>query len=144
VPCPDELVALSDCIRDAPSIDCAARGRIFTGCEDESFALEACDFSAREQLCASAYPACTPFCRGMRLAFCPHGPESAAACLCGCEATVVTRCAAELDVFMGCTEGQPTFACDGDGRVVSSSCAGEWQALAACMVVPAPGSPDAG
>lgn len=143
-PCPGELAALSDCIRDVPSIDCAARGRIFPGCEDESFALEACDFSAREQLCASAYPACTPFCQGLRLAFCPRGPESAAACLCGCEATVVTRCAAELDAFMGCTGGEPTFACDGDGRVVASSCEDVWQALAACMAVPAPGSPDAG
>jgi hypothetical protein len=143
-PCPDELAALSDCIRDAPSIDCAERGRIFPGCEDESFALEACDFSAREQLCASAYPACTPFCRGLRLAFCPAGPESAAACLCGCEATVVTRCAAELDAFMGCTGGEPTFACDADGRVLASSCEDEWQRLAACMAVPAPGSADAG
>jgi hypothetical protein len=143
-PCPAELAALSDCIRDAPSIDCATRGRIFPGCEDESFALEACDFSAREQLCAGAYPACTPFCRGLRSAFCPRGPESAASCLCGCEATVVTRCAAAFDAFMGCSEGTPTFACDADGRVVAAACEEAWQTLAACMAVPAPGSPDAG
>jgi hypothetical protein len=143
-PCPGELAALSDCIRDEPSVDCRERGRIFPGCEDESFALEACDFAARDQLCAGAYPACTPFCRGLRLAFCPSGPESAAACLCGCEATVVTRCATEFEAFMGCTEQTPSFACDGEGRVVAASCEPAWQALAACMAVPAPGSADAG
>ena len=143
-PCPDELATLAACIRDAPSIDCAARGRIFPGCEDESFALEACDFSAREQLCAGAYPACTPFCRGLRLAFCTRGPESAAACLCGCEATLVTTCAAQFDAFMSCSAGTPTFACDADGRATAVSCADQWQALEACMAAPAPGSPDAG
>lgn len=143
-PCPAELAALSDCIRDAPSVDCAVRGRIFAGCEDESFALEACDFAARGQLCASAYPECTPFCRGLRLAFCPRGPESAAACLCGCEATVVTRCAAELDAFTDCAGAEPTFACGGDGRAVASSCEDAWQTLAACMARPAPASSDAG
>lgn len=132
-PCPDELDALVACVGEAPSIDCRARGRIFEGCEDESFALEACDFGAREQLCARAYPACTPYCRAAVLAFCPLGPESAASCLCGCEASLVTTCAAEFDAFMSCSEQAPTFACDLAGRVTASACSAEWQALEACV-----------
>ena len=143
-PCPGEVAALAGCIGESPSIDCAVHGRIFPGCEDQSFALEACDFTARGQLCAGAYPACTPFCRQLKLASCSRGPESAAACLCGCEATLVTTCAASFDAFMACTAGAPTFACDGAGRPVAATCDAAWQELAACMAAPAPGSPDAG
>jgi len=135
-PCPDELDALVACAGETPSIDCSARGRIFPGCEDESFALEACDFQAREQLCAGAYPECTPYCRGAVLGFCPLGPESVASCLCGCEASLVTTCAGEFAAFMACTAQAPSFACDGSGRIVATSCDAEWAALAACQGVP--------
>ncbi|HTV20723.1 MAG TPA: hypothetical protein VMG12_18695 [Polyangiaceae bacterium] len=138
-PCPDELDALLACAGETPSIDCRARGRIFEGCEDASFALEACDFQARDQLCAGAYPACTPYCRGAMLAFCPLGPESVASCLCGCEASLVTTCASEFDAFMACTAQAPTFSCDIAGRIVASSCANEWSALAVCIGVPVNG-----
>jgi hypothetical protein len=132
-PCPDELDALLACAGDAPSIDCGARGRIFPGCENESFALEACDFQAREQLCAGAYPDCTPYCRGAMLGFCSLGPESVASCLCGCEASLVTTCAAPFEAFMTCTAKTPAFTCDIDGRISATSCPTEWQALATCM-----------
>jgi hypothetical protein len=135
-PCPDELDALLTCAGDTPSIDCNARGRIFTGCEAESFALEACDFQARGQLCAGAFPACTPYCQGAVLAFCPLGPESVASCLCGCEASLVTTCGAEFDAFMTCTAQAPAFGCDIAGRIVASTCATEWSALSVCMGVP--------
>lgn len=135
-PCPDELEALLACAGEAPSVDCRARGRIIEGCEDESFALEACDFQAREQLCAGAYPECTAYCRGAALAFCPLGPESVASCLCGCEATLVAACASEFDAFMACTTAAPAFACDGAGRIVARSCSAEWAALAACQGLP--------
>jgi hypothetical protein len=135
-PCPDELDALMACAGETPSIDCRTRGRILSGCENESFALEACDFQAREQLCAGAHPECTPYCRNAVLAFCPLGPESAASCLCGCEASLVTTCANEFAAFMACSAQAPTFACDGVGRVVATSCAIEWSALAACQGTP--------
>jgi len=135
-PCPEELDALLACAGDAPSIDCRARGRIFPGCESESFALEACDFQAREQLCAGAYPDCTPYCRGAALAFCPLGPESASSCLCGCEATLVTRCEGQFTAFMACTATAPAFSCDSAGRIVATSCSAEWDALAACQDAP--------
>lgn len=143
-PCHDSLAALSECIGEAPSIDCAERGRVFAGCEDESFALEACDFAARGQLCAVDQPACTPFCRGLRLGFCARGPESVAACLCGCEATLVTRCQPEFDAFMACTDSAPSFSCDGAGRPVATRCDDAWLALSACMELPASGAADAG
>jgi hypothetical protein len=134
-PCPEELDALLACVGDAPSIDCSTRGRIFPGCEDQSFALEVCDFQAREQLCAGSYPDCTPYCRGAMLGFCPLGPESVASCLCGCEATLVTLCTSEFDAFMTCTTKTPAFACDADGRVTATTCVPEWQVLDACMKV---------
>jgi hypothetical protein len=136
-PCPEELDALLACTGDAPTIDCRARGRTFPGCEDESFALEVCDFQAREQLCAGAYPDCTPYCRGAVLSFCPLGPESVASCLCGCEASLVTTCTVAFDAFMSCTSKSPAFTCDTDGRITATSCPTEWQALATCMT-PAP------
>jgi hypothetical protein len=135
-PCPEELDALLACTGDAPTIDCRARGRTFAGCENESFALEACDFQAREQLCAGAYPDCTPYCRGAMLSFCPFGPESVASCLCGCEASLVTTCAVAFAAFMTCTSKTPAFTCDTDGRITATSCPTEWQALAACMTPP--------
>ena len=136
-PCPEELDALLACTGDAPTIDCRARGRTFPGCENESFALEVCDFQAREQLCAGAYPDCTPYCRGAMLSFCPLGPESVASCLCGCEASLVTTCTVAFEAFMTCTAKAPAFACDTDGRITATSCPTEWQALATCMA-PAP------
>jgi hypothetical protein len=135
-PCPDELAALLTCTGPTPTIDCAVNRRIFPGCEDESFALEMCDFRAREELCAASYPDCTPYCRGAMLGLCSLGPESLTACLCGCEATLVTTCASEFDAFMGCTAKAPTFACDANGRPTASSCPNEWQALSTCMALP--------
>jgi hypothetical protein len=132
-PCPDELDALLTCTGDSPTIDCRVRGRIFPGCENESFALEVCDFRAREQLCAGSYPACTPYCRAAMLSFCPLGPESVASCLCGCEASLVTTCTTEFDAFMTCSGAAPAFTCDPDGRLLASSCGTEWQTLSACM-----------
>jgi hypothetical protein len=143
-PCPDELDALVACIGDAPSIDCSARGRVFPGCEDQSFALEICDFRAREQLCASSYPACTSYCRGTQLAFCPLGPESLSSCLCGCEASLVTACSASFDAFMTCSAGAPTFTCDGAGHPQAASCSSEWQTLSSCMDGLVAGHADAG
>jgi hypothetical protein len=143
-PCPDELDALVACIGDAPSIDCSVRGRIFPGCEDQSFALEVCDFRAREQLCAGSYPECTAYCRGSMLAFCPLGPESLSSCLCGCEASLVASCSASFAAFMACTSQAPAFACDGAGRLTASSCASEWQTLSACMAGLVTGGADAG
>jgi hypothetical protein len=131
-PCPEELDALLACTGDAPTIDCRVGGRIFPGCENESFALEVCDFRAREQLCAASFPECTSYCRGAMLSFCPLGPESFASCLCGCEASLVTTCATELEAFMTCAGDAPTFTCDPDGRPLASSCDTEWQALSAC------------
>jgi hypothetical protein len=134
-PCPEELDALLACTGEAPSIDCRVRGRIFADCENESFALEVCDFQAREQLCAGSYPDCTPYCRGAILSFCPLGPESVASCLCGCEASLVTTCASAFDAFMTCTTKAPVFDCDGAGHIVATTCANEWQELDACMAV---------
>lgn len=139
-PCPDELDALVTCVGETPSIDCRARGRIFAGCEEESFALESCDFQAREQLCAADHPECTPYCRGAVLAFCPLGPESVVSCLCGCEATLVTTCQTEFVAFMACTAAEPAFSCDDRGRIVATSCATEWAALALCQGQPVEGS----
>jgi hypothetical protein len=135
-PCPTELDALLACTGDAPTIDCGARGRVFPGCEDESFTLEVCDFRAREQLCAGSYPDCTPYCRGATLSFCPLGPESVTSCLCGCEASLVTRCMSEFDSFMTCTAKTPAFSCDVDGRIAATTCPSEWQALSSCMTAP--------
>ena len=143
-PCPEELEALTSCIGDTPSIDCSTRGRIFPGCENESFALELCDFRAREQLCASTYPACTAYCRGATLAFCPQGPETAASCMCGCEATLVTTCSSEFDAFMACTDNEPVFSCDGTGRLQANSCGDQWDALNGCMDAIVAGPADAG
>jgi hypothetical protein len=140
-PCPAELDALLACAGDAPNIDCSTRGRIVPGCENESFALEACDFQAREQLCAGSYPACTPYCRAAVLGFCPLGPESVASCLCGCEASLVTTCAAPFDAFMACSTQTPTFACDEAGRPAATTCPSEWASLASCMS--SIGAPDA-
>lgn len=143
-PCPEELEALTNCIGDTPSIDCAVRGRNFPGCENESFALELCDFRAREQLCASSYPACTAYCRGATLAFCPQGPETAASCMCGCEATLVTTCSSEFDAFMACSENEPVFSCDDTGRLQSNLCRDQWDALEGCMSAIVAGPADAG
>jgi hypothetical protein len=132
-PCPEELEALTNCTGATPSIDCSVRGRIFAGCENESFALELCDFRAREQACAGTYPACTAYCRGATLAFCPQGPESAASCMCGCEATLVTTCASEFDAFIDCNKGDPSFTCDDTGRLQASACESQWDALNGCM-----------
>jgi hypothetical protein len=135
-PCPEELDALLACAGEMPSIDCSTRGRIVAGCEAESWARESSDFQAREQLCAGAYPECTPYCQSAVLAFCPLGPESAASCLCGCEASLVTTCATEFGAFMACTAQAPSFGCDAAGRIVAASCDAEWAALAACQGVP--------
>ena len=143
-PCPEELEALTNCTGATPSIDCSVRGRIFQGCENESFALELCDFRAREQLCASTNPACTAYCRGAILAFCPQGPETAASCMCGCEATLVTTCASEFDAFINCNKGDPVFSCDDTGKLQASACANQWNALNGCMNAIAAGPVDAG
>lgn len=141
-PCPEQLDALLACAGEGFSLDCTVRGRIVPGCENESFALEACDFQAREQLCAGSYPACTPYCRAAMLGFCPLGPESVASCLCGCEATLVTTCSTAFDAFMACTAQTPAFACDDTGRPAATSCPSEWRALSSCME--GLGPPDAG
>jgi hypothetical protein len=143
-PCPDELDALVACIGDAPGIDCSVRGRIFPGCEDPSFALEVCDFRAREQLCAGSYPECTAYCRGAMLAACPLGPESLPSCLCGCEASLVTSCSAPFEAFMACTAQAPAFACDSSGRLTMASCTSEWQTLSTCVDGLVAGRADAG
>lgn len=132
VPCPGELDELLACAGEAPSIDCGARGRIFSGCENESFALDLCDFQARGELCAEQFPPCTPYCRGALLAGCSLGPASVTSCLCGCEQSYATRCAVEFAAFMDCASNEPAFACDAAGRVVAALCAPEWQALDAC------------
>jgi hypothetical protein len=132
-PCPEELDTLLSCVGTTPSVDCANRGRIFAGCERESFGLELCDFRAREELCARAYPRCLPYCEAAVLGFCPLGPETVTSCLCGCEATLVTRCQAQFDAFMTCSADAPAFTCDADGRELAASCLPEWQALDTCV-----------
>lgn len=140
-PCPEELAALLACTGDAPALDCAARGRVFAGCESESLALEVCDFRAREQLCARAFPECMAYCTGLTLSFCPLGPDTVTSCLCGCEATLAVTCPSELAAFMTCAGGAPSFACDEAGLPAPASCAAEWQVLDACARAP---RPDAG
>jgi hypothetical protein len=132
LPCPGELDELLACVGEAPSIDCGVRGRIFTGCENESFALDLCDFQSRGELCAEDFPPCTPYCRGAILAGCTIGPESVSSCLCGCEQSYATKCAAEFATFMDCASNEPAFACDSSGRVVAALCEPEWQALDVC------------
>jgi hypothetical protein len=143
-PCPDELAAVLSCVGDAPSIDCDVRGRIFPGCERESLALEVCDFQAREQLCAQSYPLCSPYCEAATLSFCSQGPESVTSCLCGCEASLVTRCPDELATFMSCSSNAPQFSCDTSGLPVATACPAEWQALQGCFSPGSLGAPDAG
>jgi hypothetical protein len=141
-PCPKELAALVACAGNAPDVDCATRGRIFAGCESESFALELCDFRGREQLCAQAYPRCLPYCEAAVLGYCSLGPTSVTSCLCGCEASLVARCDPEFEAFMDCTAEAPTFSCDANGRNVATSCLSQWQALDGCTrgVVPDAGN----
>ena len=140
-PCPNELTALLACAGATPSVDCASRGRIFPGCERESFDLELCDFRGRERLCAQSYPRCQPYCEAAVLGFCALGPNDIGSCLCGCEASLATRCETYFDAFMDCAADAPVFACDADGRSVPTSCLSEWQALDGCLGV---GAPDAG
>ena len=140
-PCPQELAALVACAGTSPDVDCATRGRIFAGCETESFALELCDFRGRERLCAQAYPRCLPYCEGAVLGYCSLGPSSVTSCLCGCEASLVARCDPQFEAFMDCTADAPAFSCDGDGRNVATSCLPQWQALDSCV---GGGLPDAG
>jgi hypothetical protein len=132
-PCPQELAALVACAASAPDVDCATRGRIFAGCEAESFALELCDFRGRERLCAQAYPRCLPYCEAAVLGYCSRGPSSLTSCLCGCEASLVARCDPQFEAFMACTADAPAFSCDADGRNVATSCLPEWQALDGCL-----------
>lgn len=139
-PCPDELAAVVGCAADAPSIDCAERGRIFPGCEAQSVALQLCDFRAREQLCAQSYPRCLAYCQPAALSFCPQGPASVTSCLCGCETTLIGACEAQFNAFMSCSADAPSFSCDSNGREVPASCLGEWQSLQSC----ASATPDAG
>jgi hypothetical protein len=132
-PCPNELTALLACAGATPSVDCASRGRIFPGCERESFDLELCDFRGRERLCAQSYPRCQPYCEAAVLGFCSLGPENVTSCLCGCEASLVTRCETYFDAFMDCSADAPAFACDADGRSIPTTCLSEWQALSGCL-----------
>jgi len=132
-PCPEELAALISCTGATPSVDCASHGRIFDGCESASFELELCDFRAREELCARAYPRCLPYCEAAVLGFCPLGTDSVTSCLCGCEASLIGRCEAQFNAFMDCSADAPAFTCDGNGRERASSCLTEWQALDSCV-----------
>ena len=143
-PCPSELEALLACTGDTPSVQCSAQGRIFSGCENESVALELCDFRAREQLCAQSFPRCTPYCQATTLSYCPLGPESVASCLCGCEASFGVACAVPFDAFMTCSNDAPVFACDVSGRPAPAACAAEWQSVLDCVGGPSPAAPDAG
>jgi hypothetical protein len=143
-PCPDELNAVVACMGASPQIDCSVTGRIFPGCEAASLELEMCDFLAREQLCAQTYPLCTPFCQASTLSFCPQGPESVTSCLCGCEASLATRCATDFEAFMTCSSGAPEFTCDASGRPVPTGCDVEWRALEGCIGVASSAGPDAG
>lgn len=143
-PCPDELNALLACTGAEPTVDCSARGRIFAGCENESVALDLCDFRAREQLCAQAFPACTPYCVAVTLNFCPRGPESVTSCLCGCEATLATTCESEFSAFMSCSNAAPQLTCAETGLPVAATCLDEWQALESCSQGSVPSAPDAG
>jgi hypothetical protein len=143
-PCPAELQALLACTGAAPSVQCSTQGRIFSGCESESVALELCDFRAREQLCAQSYPRCTSYCQAATLSYCPLGPESVSSCLCGCEASLAVTCAAEFDAFMVCSSDAPDFACDGLGRPTPEACSVEWQSLLDCSVGAPDPAPDAG
>jgi hypothetical protein len=142
-PCPDELDGLLACTGEDISVDCPARGRIFRGCESESVALELCDFRAREQLCAQAFPACTAYCVPLTLSFCTRGPESVTSCLCGCEATLESLCSAQFDAFMSCSNQAPAFSCS-DGLPAPSQCLPEWRALQTCAGVTVSSTPDAG
>lgn len=143
-PCPDELSALLACTGESPSVDCATRGRIFAGCENESIALELCDFRAREALCADVFPRCTPYCRAAALSFCPQGPESVTSCLCGCEATLASTCENEFEAFMNCASDAPQFSCSTSGLPEPASCPSEWQALEGCASQFEPSPRDAG
>jgi hypothetical protein len=138
-PCPGELSALLACVGDSAEVDCSTRGRVFAGCEAESLALQVCDARAREQLCAVPFPRCRAYCEPLTLSFCAQGPESVTSCLCGCEATLVAGCSAQLDAFMTCSSDSPSFGCDASGRPAAQSCATEWQSLSIC----ARGSTDA-
>lgn len=144
-PCPTELDALVACTGAGAEIDCTVRGRIFPGCEDESIALDLCDFRTREQLCAQGFPLCLQYCRAATLSFCSQGPESVSSCLCGCEASLATRCASDFGAFMSCSNDAPEFVCDGAGRPLSSGCSVEWQSLESCVdnsVLPGPDAAD--
>jgi hypothetical protein len=140
-PCPEELGALLSCAGSTPQVDCANQGRIFAGCEKQSFALELCDFRAREELCAQSYPRCLPYCEAAVLGFCPLGTDSVTSCLCGCEASLIGRCESQFNAFMDCSADAPVFTCDGNGRELSSGCLSEWQVLDSCVNGT---SPDAG
>lgn len=143
-PCPVELAALLTCAGDAPSVDCSARGRVIAGCEQESFALEICDFRAREQLCAQSYPLCSTYCQAAVQSACPRRPESFGSCLCGCEASFTAACEPQFSALMTCAGDAPSFTCDALGRPAPAACDVEWQALDACISPGSSGAPDAG
>ncbi len=143
-PCSSELDALLACTGPAPSVECSSQGRIFSGCESESVALDLCDFRAREQLCAQSYPRCTPYCQAATLSYCSRGPESVTSCLCGCEASLATTCATAFEAFMTCSGDAPDFSCDGSGQPTPTSCSAEWQAVLDCVSPGAAPGPDGG
>lgn len=130
--CRAELLAVSACVGEGPSPDCALRGRLFSGCESAAIALELCDARAHERLCGQQTPGCEPYCRGARLAFCEQGPASVASCLCGCETSLAVVCGAQLAAFAACAGESLRFTCDARGQVESETCSTEWGALALC------------
>jgi hypothetical protein len=141
-PCPRELAAMLACISDkSATADCPARKRLIEGCEQEAIALELCDLSGLEQLCAGNTPVCDTYCRANVRSFCPEASESVSECLCGCEANVAGRCETELQAFITCASDDPSFSCGSAGELVPQTCTSEWQTFRTCLLPAADAGP---
>jgi len=99
--CPDQFVAVVECLEDSAGFGCVDGQPVPQGCGAEQSALE---------LCVNP---CDGQCKAVIAAGCEGGPQTVEKCVAACK-PAVQSCGAQLEAVIACTGPEPIFSCAGE------------------------------
>ena len=123
--CPQVFADMKQCAGKDASYTCGEyEGPVAEGCQDESYALQAC-MEGGEVYCYLVCPAVVA-------AGCSNGPSNLGECLEGCN-FAAESCPDEFDDLEQCAGTDASFSCDASDAPAPDGCTAENDALNACM-----------